>query len=64
MMADPLTKRLRNANFKPLLQVMKSDHNTLGSELDEEEVRQPERQTGRVLQRMKCKPLSDETTSA
>ena len=41
MMADPLTKRVHNAKFQP--------PHSLGSELDEEEFRQQEREAGRIF---------------
>ena len=39
---------------------MKSGHYTPGSELDEVEFRQQEREAGGILLRLKPKPLSDE----
>ena len=60
MMAGPLTKRLHTADLQPLLQVMKSGQYTFGSELDEEEFRQQERDAGRILRTLKGVLLSDE----
>ena len=60
MLADPLTKRSHKANLQCLLQVMKSGHYTLGSELGEDYHRQQEREAGRILQRSKGKPFPDE----
>ena len=52
MMEDPLTKRLHKANLQPRLQVVKSGHKTLGSEFDEEEFQQQQREAGRLWQRL------------
>ena len=47
--AEPPTQRLPKANLQPLLQVKTSGHYALGSELDEEEFHQQERDAGRIL---------------
>ena len=52
------------ANLRPLLQVMKSGQYIVGSELDEEEFRQQERDAGRTLRRLKSVPLSDDPFQA